>query len=93
MPQTLLTIAVVGPVVVVVAAIFAVLWRERTSAQTARVAIIGGVVLAAWAAVTSRLASSGSFRQPDGQRAPPIGIALIVALVELTVPLIAYCAR
>jgi hypothetical protein len=88
MAQTLLTIAVVATVVAVVAAIFVVLWRERTSAQTARAAVISGVVLAAWAAVTSRLASSGFFLQTDAQRAPPIGIALVIALVGLTVPLI-----
>jgi heme/copper-type cytochrome/quinol oxidase subunit 2 len=69
MAQTLLTIAVVATVVAVVAAIFVVLWRERTSEQTARAAVISRVVLAAWAAVTSRLASSGfSFRPTRSAR-------------------------
>lgn len=68
MPRSLLTIVVPGVVVVVVAAIFGMLWRERTSAATSRVAVIGGLVLAAWAAITARLAVSGFFLQCELHR-------------------------
>lgn len=79
----LLTVLIVVPAAVVVAALFMVLWHERNSARQSWVAIISGAVLAAWAVTAGVLASRGSFRPPDAQSAPPIGIFLAVALLGL----------
>jgi len=85
--DTLLTLVVLGSTTVVVAAVFAMLWRERTSAHDARIAILTGAALAIWAIVASVLAYRGSF-QPNGlENAPPVGIHLIVVLSVLFVSL------
>ena len=66
--------AIFGLTAAVVIAIFLVLWRERTSAHQARIAIVSGVVLATWAIVTTMLARRGFFQPPDPYSLPPIGI-------------------
>lgn len=53
MSTPVLTLVVLGPTAVVVAALFLVLWRERTSARDARTALLSGGVLAVWAVVTT----------------------------------------
>jgi hypothetical protein len=78
-----LTVLIVGPTAIVVAAIFIVLWQERTSARQSTVAIISGIVLAAWAIAAAVLAARGFFRPPDTQSPPPIGIYLALVLVAL----------
>ena len=72
----------------VVVAIFLVLWRERTSARESRIAVVSGVVLAAWAVVAAMLARSGFFQQGDPNSVPPIGITLALALLGLAVCLL-----
>ncbi|HYT75514.1 MAG TPA: hypothetical protein VEL79_12240, partial [Vicinamibacterales bacterium] len=67
----------------VVLAVFAVMWRERTSTRTALVAVIAGAVLAAWAALTVVLALRGFYKPPDARSPPPVGIQLAIALVGL----------
>ena len=72
----------------VVFAIFLVLWRERTSARKARIAIVSGAVLAAWAIVATMLARRGFFQPPDLTGPPPIGIVLVLELLVLAVCLL-----
>ena len=67
----------------VVVAIFLVMWRERRSSRDSWIAGIGGVVLTAWAAIVSVAAWRGAFRVRDLESVPPIGIALVLALVCL----------
>jgi hypothetical protein len=78
-----LSIAVLIPTALVVVALFAVLWRERTSRHDARVAIASGIVLAMWAIAATVLARRGSFQLPAGATVPPVGINLIVVLLAL----------
>jgi hypothetical protein len=81
MSTTLLAILVLGPTVVVVAALFLVLWRERRSTRDGRIALASGAALAAWAAITTVLARRGFFVPPDAESVPPVGINLAVALL------------
>jgi hypothetical protein len=46
------------------AALFLVMWRERTSDQTARVAIMSGIVLLAWLVGTGIVALRGFYFPP-----------------------------
>jgi hypothetical protein len=71
------------PTALVVVAVFAVLWRERTSNRDARVAIASGIVLALWAIATTVLAWRGFFQNRPGARLPPVGVNLIVVLLAL----------
>ena len=72
------------PTGIVVIALFAIMWRERTSSRGARVAAVGGFVLAAWAITTGVLASSGFYLQtPGAQRPPPVGIQLVISLTAM----------
>jgi hypothetical protein len=89
MSTELLAVLILTTTLAVVVALFLVMWRERTSARTSRVALVSGGVLAGWAAITIVLASRGLFVQPDVRSVPPVGIALIVALVGLAVSLTA----
>ena len=79
MSTNLLAVLILAPTAAVVIAIFLVLWRERTSAREARLAIVSGVVLATWAIVTTMLARRGFFQPP----LPPIGITLVLVLLIL----------
>jgi len=80
MSQQLLAALVVIPTALVVIALFAVLWRERTSPRSAWIAGLSGLVLAAWAITTAVLASSGSYQPPDTHSPPPVGIQLLTSL-------------
>jgi hypothetical protein len=72
------------PTALVVIALFALMWRERTSPRSAGIAVLSGVVLAAWAITTAVLASRGFYHQPPGTRGPPpIGIQLVLALAVM----------
>jgi hypothetical protein len=82
-----LAVAVLLPTALVVVAVFAVLWRERTSRRDARIAIATGIVLAVWAIATTALASRGFFRPPAGATVPPVGANLIVVLLALAIGL------
>jgi hypothetical protein len=84
MSQQLLVVLVVIPTALVVIALFAILWRERTSPRSAWIAGLSGLALAAWAITTSVLASSGSYQPPDTHSPPPVGIQLVTALSILS---------
>jgi hypothetical protein len=85
--DTLLTLVILGPTAVVVAALFVVLWRERTSAHDARTAILAGAVLSLWAVVATVLAYRGVFQPHELESVPPVGFNLIVVLSVLFVSL------
>ena len=89
MSTSLLAVLILAPTVAVAFAIFFVLWQERTSARQSFVAVVSGVVLAAWATVTTLLAQRGLFQQPGPDAVPPIGVDLIVVLAALTAILLA----
>jgi hypothetical protein len=78
-----LAVAVLLPTALVVVAVFAVLWRERTSRRDAHIAIATGIVLAVWAIATTVLAWRGFFRPAARATVPPIGATLIVVLLAL----------
>jgi hypothetical protein len=78
-----LAVAVLLPTALVVVAMFAVLWRERTSSHDARVAAASGIVLAVWAIATTVLARQGFFRPAAGARVPPVGAGLVAVLLLL----------
>lgn len=84
MSQQLLVVLVVIPTALVVIALFAILWRERTSPRSAWIAGLSGLALAAWAISTALLASSGSYQPPDIHSPPPVGIQLVIALATLS---------
>src|SRR5262247_3265489 len=80
----LLTALIVVPTATVVLAMFYMLWQERTSARTAAVAVIAGVVLALWMLFTSIEAARGLYLPPVTPGLPAIGIQLLAALAGLT---------
>jgi len=61
----LLSVLIVVPTIAVVIALFWVLWKGRSSAHQSSIAIVSGVVLAAWALIDSVLARRGAFLPPD----------------------------
>jgi len=81
-----LTAAIVVPAVLVVFALFLVMWRVRTSDRTARMAIISGIVLLAWLVGTGILAVRG-FYFPPASGPPPVGVQLTVALIAMALAL------
>jgi hypothetical protein len=83
MSMNLLAVVVVMLTAAVVIGIFLVLWNERASTRDARIAVIVGVVLAAWAIMTMTLAQREFFEPPDVSRLPPVGIAIALALLAL----------
>src|SRR5262245_48505167 len=87
MSTELLSVLILLTLAAVVAALFVVMWRERSSADDARTAVIAGTGLAAWAIVVTVLALRGAFVQADAGTFPPIGIALMVALGVMTASL------
>jgi hypothetical protein len=85
MDTTLLTFIVLGLVAIVVATVFVVLWRERTSAHDAQVAVVSGSVLALWAIVATVLAYRGFFQPRDGESVPAVGVTFVLVLAILFV--------
>jgi hypothetical protein len=67
----------------VVVALFAVLWRGRTSRREGAVALASGVALALWAATTTALARGGFFEAAPGQGVPPVGINFVLVMLVL----------
>src|SRR5215831_6513472 len=88
-PYELISVLIVAPTIVVVCALFWVLWKGRSSAWQSWVVIVGFFVLAAWALTVSLLALSGFFLPPDEKSPPPIGIHLLIVLAGLGI-LLAY---
>jgi hypothetical protein len=87
MSVELLSALVLVPTAGVVATLFAVMWRERRSADDARTAVIAGGLVAAWAVAASVFAARGGFLQVDSRSVPPVGIAFVSLLVAATVAL------
>lgn len=87
MSPGLLTALIVVPAATVVLAMFYMLWQERTSARTAAVAVIAGLVLVAWMVFTSVAAARGLYLPPVTPGFAPIGIQLLVALAGLALVL------
>jgi hypothetical protein len=85
MSQQLLVALVVIPTAMVVIALFAVMWRGRTSAHSAWIAVLSGLVLAGWAITTAVLASRGFYQPPDTRSPPPVGIQLVITLAVMAV--------
>jgi hypothetical protein len=83
MSPQLLAWLLVPPTIAVVVAVFALLWVERTSPRSAAVAMVTGVVIAAWGMTTGVLAIKGFYRPPGPSSPPPVGIQLGVALVVM----------
>jgi hypothetical protein len=81
-----LTAVIVVPAVLVAFALFLVMWHERTSDQTARVAAMSGIVLLAWLVGTGILAWRG-FYFPPVSGPPPVGVQLTVALIGMALAL------
>jgi hypothetical protein len=79
----LLAASVVIPTAAVVVAVFIVLWRERTSARTAWVAVGSGLVLAAWAVTTALSATRGAYLQRELGETPPVAVQLVTALAAM----------
>jgi hypothetical protein len=88
MDPILLAALILVPAVLVVIALFLVMWRERTTPRTVTVAITSGLVLAAWLVGTSIAALSG-FYFPPVSGPPPVGVQLAVALAALALCLAA----
>jgi hypothetical protein len=59
------------------------MWRERTSPRSAVIAVLSGVVLAAWAITTAALAGKGFYRPPDTRSPPPVGGQLVTTMAVL----------
>lgn len=81
--QLLVAIMVISTALVAIA-LFAIMWRERTSPRGAAIAGLAGFVLAAWAIATGVLASSGFYLQTPGARyPPPVGLQLLISLAVM----------
>ena len=83
MPNEVLALLFLALTAAVVIAIFLVLWRERTSARTAWIAIGSGAVLAAWAIVATLFPRRGLLQPPDLESLLRIGIPLVLELIVL----------
>src|SRR5579863_1882093 len=85
--STVLAIATVFVVLGWTASVATVLWRARSSPREARIALVSGIVVAAWAVVAITLTRDGVFQGGPGQRVPPVGINLVVSLLAMGVAL------
>jgi hypothetical protein len=88
MNPILLVALILAPAVLVVIALFLVMWRQRTGPRSVTLAIISGLVLAVWLIGTSIGALSG-FYFPPVSGPPPVGVQLAVALAMLALCLAA----
>ena len=75
-----------GSTAAVLAALFAVLWRERRTARDASVALLAGGVLSLVGRGRDGARAPRAF-QPRRGIVPPVGINLVVVLFLLTVSL------
>src|SRR5262249_10832656 len=81
-------VLILGLTVAVVLGLLFVLWRAHTTTREGAVAIVSGVVLAAWAVTAMILARRGYFVQPDGNTPPPIGSYLVLGFVALAIAVV-----
>jgi hypothetical protein len=77
---------IVVPAVLVVVALFLVMWRERTSDHTARVAVVKWIPVAGVAGGDQRSRVAGLLRPPISGP-PAVGVQLTVALIALALAL------
>jgi hypothetical protein len=70
MSITLLAALILALTAAVVVAIVLVMWNERTSTRQSRIAVVSGVVLAAWAIVTAMLARRGFLEPSNSDKLP-----------------------
>jgi hypothetical protein len=85
MSVSLLTGLIGLPTVIVVFALFYVMWAAHTSPATSRAALLSAIILVVWAATVTVLGLRGAFAQSDGNSIPPVGIALLVAFAVMLV--------
>ena len=85
MSAPLLTVVIVVPAIMVVIALFFVMWMARTTPASARTAIVAGIVIALWALAVSVLGLRDAFTQPDGRTFPPLGLVLLAAFIGMFV--------
>lgn len=83
MIPTLLTVLALATVAAVVVALVLVMWRERTSPRDARLAVVGGTVLALWVVAVVLLSRAGRFEPAPNDAVPPIGRAIALVLLAL----------
>lgn len=83
MSTSVLTIVVLGPAAIVVAALFAMLWLEGRSAPDRRTALTTGAALALWAVLATVLAYRGVFEPKDTESVPPVAINMAIVLVVI----------
>jgi len=84
-----LSLLIIVTAVLVVIALFLVLWKARRTAHQSVIAVVSGVALILWASGAAILAQHGFFRPPDTTSAPPIGKFILAALAGMTVCLAA----
>jgi len=83
MTNEVLTILVLPCVASVVIGVFIILRREGTASRDSWIAAAAGAVLAAWALIVSILGYHGAFLQSGQSSFPPVGIALVLALLGM----------
>ena len=88
MPAAPLTLAVVVSVVLVLVALVAVMWRERSLPRDGLVAQVASVMLTLWATLIAVLGRKGVLQARAGEGVPPIAIVLVAALLLLASSLI-----
>jgi hypothetical protein len=87
MSTELLSVLIVAPTALVIAALVVVMWRERRSRRGSFVAVLAAAFLTLWAGIVSVLGLRGVFIPPDSESAPPVGIALAAILAGLALVL------
>ena len=87
MSTELLSVLIVVPTALVIAALVVVMWRERRSRRGSFVAVLAAAFLALWAVIISVLGLRGFFIPPDSESAPPVGIALAAIVAGLALVL------
>ena len=80
---TIYSFVVLAALVSVVLALTLVMWRERTSMQDGRIALVGGAALAIWAVAAILRARRGALQPRGDELFPPVGWSLLLALAGL----------
>jgi hypothetical protein len=78
-----LTLFIILTAIVVVTALFTVLWRQSESSHDHVVALLVGAALAVWLAGTTVLAYDGYFLPTPDERVPSVGVSLVLGLAAM----------